>query len=342
MFLFSTLYAIFTGFTMTYITEKCTIYINKDNALKKRGDALLIYQGDEKQASIPAFKIKDIVVLGQLELGMGIIDFCKTHKISLHFNSFSGKYLGSLDFDPALNVFPRLGQYRKHFNDTVANQIAAKFIMAKIKNQRWLLRTFDKKAQLEIPEIPSDNYQEILGIEGAKSREYFLRWPELIKNPYFEWQGRSKHPPTDGINALLSLFYTILANDIHSVCNLVALDPYIGFLHKEYYGRPSLVCDLMEAYRPLVDKFVLNLVNRKEISIEDFEQNNNGLEFKLKATAFGKVMGKWNAYFKEDSHYYKVLRRELTMQKMVEYDVRIFSKYMVDELQDFSQTEMRI
>lgn len=143
--------------------------------MKKRGDTLLIYQEKEKQASIPAFKIKDIIVLGQLELGIGIIDFCKVHKISVHFNSFSGKYLGSLDFDPALNVFPRLGQYQKRFDTVIANKIAAKLIETKIKNQRWLLRTFDKTAKLDIPNIPVDNYQEILGVEGAKSREYFLR-----------------------------------------------------------------------------------------------------------------------------------------------------------------------
>lgn len=98
----------------------------------------------------------------------------------------------------------------------------------------------------------------------------------------------------------------------------------------------------MEAYRPLVDKFVLNLINRKEISLADFEHSNNGLEFKLKSVAFGKIMGKWNTYFKEDSHYYKILQQEMTMQKMIEYDVRIFSKYMMDELYDFTQTEMRI
>jgi CRISPR-associated protein Cas1 len=327
---------------MTYITEKCTIYIGKDSTLKKRGDALLIYQDGEKQSSIPAFKIKDIVAIGQIELGANIIDFCKANKISIHFNSFSGKYLGSLNFDPALNVFPRLGQYQRRFDDKAANEIAAKFIVAKIKNQRWLLRTFDKKAGLDVPEISSDNYQEILGIEGAKSREYFLRWPELVKNPEFTWEGRSKHPPNDEINALLSLFYTILANDIHSVCNIVALDPYIGFLHKEYYGRPSLVCDFMEAYRPLVDKFVLNLINRKEVVKEDFEQVNNGIEFKLTSTAFGKVMGKWSDYFKEDLYYYKTLKREMTIQKMIEYDIRIFAKYMTGDLEDFTQTEMTI
>jgi len=327
---------------MTYITEKATIYISKDSTLKKRGDVLLIYQDGKKQSSIPAFKIKDIVIFGQVEISASIIDFCKTHNISIHFNNYSGKYLGSLNLDPALNVFPRLGQYKKRFADKISNKIAAKLITAKIKNQQWLLRTFDKKIKFDIPEITSDNYQEIIGIEGAKSREYFLRWPDLVKNPNFVWNGRSKRPPTDEINALLSLFYTVLANDIHSVCNVVALDPYIGFLHKEYYGRPSLVCDLMEAYRPLIDKFVLNLINRKEVTKGDFIRNNNEIEYKLNTAAFGKVMAKWNTYFKEDTHYYKTLKRDMTIQKMIEYDIRIFAKYMSDDIKEFSQTEMKV
>jgi CRISPR-associated protein Cas1 len=172
-------------------------------------------------------------------------------------------------------------------------------------------------------------------MEGSKSREYFSRWNKIIKNTNFIFTKRTKHPPEDEINALMSLCYTFLSCEIHTFCNIVALDPYIGFLHKEYYGRPSLVCDLMEAYRPFIDKFILNLINRKEIKKEDFELQPNGIEFKLKS--FGLLMEKWNNFFKTDLFYYGILDKKITLYKIIENDIRLFTKYLIGEINEFKQ-----
>ena len=268
---------------MTYITDKVTLYINNDYELKKRGDNLLLYKNEEKIQSIPSLKIKDIVIIGNISLDSGIINFCKEKNIVIHFISRNGKYYGSLNFDLPLNIFPRLKQMEKRFSETESNKLAINFVSTKIINQKWLLDTFNQKIEFQMVNFDNINkYQEILGIEGSKSKEYFSHWKILIKNSDFVFKKRTKHPPEDEINALLSLCYTLLSCEIHTLCNIVSLDPYIGFLHKEYYGRPSLVCDLMEAYRPFIDKFILNIINRNEIKKDDFEVADNKIEYKLK------------------------------------------------------------
>ena len=229
----------------------------------------------------------------------------------------------------------------KRFNEIESNKIAIKFITTKITNQKWLLDSFNNGIIFDIPIFENiNNYQEILGIEGSKSREYFSHWRNLIKNTEFKFEKRTKHPPEDEINALLSLYYTLLACEIHTLCNIVALDPYIGFLHKEYYGRPSLVCDLMETYRPFVDKFILNLINRKEIKKDDFEILDNKIEYKLKSECFGILMNKWNKFFKEDLFYSGILNKKTTLYKIIENDIRLFSKYLLGEIDDFKQFTM--
>jgi CRISP-associated protein Cas1 len=323
---------------MTYITDKVSLYLNNDYEIKKRGDNLLLYKNNEKIQSIPALKMKDIVILGNITLESNIINFCKDNNILIHFISRNGKYYGSLDFNPQLNIFHRFKQNEKRFNENASNKIAINFITSKLKNQKWFLESFNKKIEFEIPDFDNiKNYQDILGIEGSKSREYFSHWNELIRNKDFIFEKRTKHPPEDEINAILSLFYTILASEIHTFCNIVALDPYIGFLHREYYGRPSLVCDLMEAYRPFIDKFILNLINRNEIKKDDFEISNNKIEYKLKSESFGLVINKWNKFFKEDLFYYGIFGKNITLYKIIENDIRLFAKYLIEETDNFNQ-----
>lgn len=326
---------------MTYITDKVTLYINNDYELKKRGDNLLLYKNNEKIQSIPSLKIKDIVIIGNIVLESNIINFCKEQNIIIHFISRNGKYYGSLNFDMPLNIFPRLKQMEKRFNEIESNKLAINFINTKIINQKWLLDTFNQKIDFQLANFDNiNNYQEILGIEGSKSREYFSYWKLLIKNTEFNFSKRTKHPPEDEINALLSLCYTLLSCEIHTLCNIVSLDPYIGFLHKEYYGRPSLVCDLMETYRPFIDKFVLNLINRKEINKDDFTINENKIEYKLKSESFGLLMNKWNKFFKDDLFYYGILSKNITLYKIIENDIRLFAKYLIGEVNNFKQFTM--
>lgn len=327
---------------MSFITDKITLYISTDEFdLKKRGDNFLLYKDEEKVKSIPAIKIKDLVIAGDINLTSGLINLCKQEKINIHFISRSGKYYGSLIFDPAKNIFVRIEQFKKHFDEEESNKIAINLVRTKISNQKWFLDSFKKKIDFQLPNYEEySEYNSILGLEGSKSREYFSYWDVLIKNPDFTFIKRTKNPPENEINALLSLSYTILMNEIHTLCNVVNLDPYIGYLHKNYYGRPSLVCDLVEAYRPFIDKFVINLINRKEINKNHFCKNKNEIEYELTKDSFSHFIKKWTEFFKKTDFYYGVSGKKLSLYKIIENDVRLFSKYLTNEIEDFQQYTM--
>ncbi len=158
----------------------------------------------------------------------------------------------------------------------------------------------------------------------------------LIKNEQFSFMGRSKRPPTDEINALLSLIYTFLFNELHTAALLVGFDPAFGYLHDVYYGRPSLICDLIEEWRPIVgDRFVLNLVNRKEITPADFRKDNNDRAVLLSSEGFKKVLTKWNDFFKGDVHHTPLFISPVTFQRAMEQQVRLFSQYLLGDREHY-------
>src|SRR5690606_34633110 len=120
---------------------------------------------------------------------------------------------------------------------------------------------------------------ELRGIEGEAANIYFGCFDELIleNKPGFGFEGRNRRPPRDNMNALLSFLYTLLAHDVQSALETVGLDPYVGFLHRDRPGRPSLALDLMEELRPyLADRLALSLVNRKQVSDKGFRKVESG------------------------------------------------------------------
>lgn len=116
------------------------------------------------------------------------------------------------------------------------------------------------------------------GIEGESATIYFGVFNEmLLGDPLLRMNGRSRRPPRDPVNAMLSLMYVILSHDIRSACESVGLDSQVGFLHRDRPGRPSLALDLMEEFRPvLVDRFVVTLINRRQVTSSDFENEPSG------------------------------------------------------------------
>jgi CRISPR-associated protein Cas1 len=113
--------------------------------------------------------------------------------------------------------------------------------------------------------------ETLRGFEGAVARLYYSVFPHLVRNPDFSFNGRSRRPPLDPVNALLSFAYTLVTNEVLSAVKSVGLDPYLGALHEEAYGRPSLACDLAEEYRCFIaDRLVLGLINRRMVTPDDF------------------------------------------------------------------------
>jgi CRISPR-associated protein Cas1 len=124
--------------------------------------------------------------------------------------------------------------------------------------------------------LATQNLPDLLGREGEMASVYFSVFPQFIRNPDFSFAKRTRNPPTDAVNALLSFTYTLMTHDCRSALETVGLDPSCGVFHQLRPGRPSLALDLVEEFRPIVDRFVLSLINKKQLGKSDFKTEANG------------------------------------------------------------------
>src|SRR5205807_1272679 len=195
------------------------------------------------------------------------------------------------------NVLLRREQYRVSDRP---DEIVRSFVCGKIANQRTVLKrtlrdhdediALDRKAAIEAAVIrlgailrrvsfSKDGIDLLRGAEGEAGQVYFGVFDDLIRtsDPDIRFGGRSRRPPLDPVNALLSFLYTLLTHDCRSAAEGIGLDPAVGFLHRDRPGRPSLALDLMEELRPiLADRLVLSLLNRRQLRARDFETRDGG------------------------------------------------------------------
>ena len=211
------------------------------------------------------------------------------------------------------NVTLRRTQYRAADDEKQSMDIARNIVIGKLHNSRWVLEraTRDHAERLDVERIKlvgrqimdlaqdaqkAETYGALLGIEGNTASRYFSVFDELIlqeKDAFF-FRERSRRPPLDNVNALLSFMYTMLKHDVAAALSAVGLDPFVGFLHKDRPGRRSLTLDLMEELRapPLADRFVLTMINTRQVNANDFEQRENGTVY-LSDSARKAVLSAW-------------------------------------------------
>ena len=252
--------------------------------LKKSGGALNIIKDKKVIDTIPAQGLQKIVISGYVSLTGAVIDFCINNRIETVFITPRGRFRGRLMIDEHRHVALRQAQYLKLTEEKFCRETMTIIVKGKIENMAAFLlrRTRNIKedkirvsaARLKgLSQYLSEplSKEAIRGVEGAASRIYFMRFNDLIKNSDFAFRTRSRRPPLDPVNAMLSFVYTMLTNEVLSAIKISGLDPYKGSLHEISYGRPSLACDLVEEYRSLIgDRLVLNLINRNMVKLSDF------------------------------------------------------------------------
>ena len=151
-------------------------------------------------------------------------------------------------------------------------------------------------------ELAGGDLEALRGAEGEAAALYFSVFGHLVRHedPACSWSGRSRRPPLDAVNALLSFFYTLLTHDCRSAAEAVGLDPAVGFLHRDRPGRPSLALDLMEELRPIfADRLALSMINRRQLSPGDFERCEGGA-VTLTDDARKRVLGAWQERKREE------------------------------------------
>jgi len=289
-----------------------TLYITTPGSyLHCENDTVAVIVNSEEKARIPAHMLESIVCIGNTTVSTPLIGYCGGHGISLSFHSDSGRFYGRIYGPVSGNVLLRNRQYKILDDNDKSVRLVRNILYGKIRNSRTVLMKSAndisddrKKANLKtasdsLAEIASelagiDNIDSLRGAEGAAAQGYFRVFDDMIKSndPEMEFDRRSKHPPLNNANALMSFMYMLLKNDVQSALESVGLDPACGFLHTLRPGRPSLALDMMEELRaPLCDRMTLSLVNLRQITADDFE--HDGERIKLSDKARRLVIKSW-------------------------------------------------
>ena len=260
-------------------------YITDQGAyLTKKGTRLVVEKRGQIIHWVHAFKVDQVVLMGAVSVSPAAIAYLLQEGIDTVFMSIHGKYRGRLISQFGKNVELRRTQFKKMEDEGSRLALAKAYIEGKLVNSRVLLRRYNRELnhaevtkaihqiRLISRKIPdAESVESLMGFEGHSAAAYFGCFGKLLRVTDIAFEGRNRRPPRDPVNVLLSLGYTLLANAIQTQVHVAGLDPYLGCLHGVEYGRPSLVLDLMEEFRPvLVDPLVLMLINKKIIRTTDF------------------------------------------------------------------------
>lgn len=274
-----------------------TLYVLSEDAyLTLDGENVVVNKAGKEAGRFPLHTLQSIEHFGYKGASPRLMGECSARGIDLAFFTPSGRFLTRVAGLPTGNVLLRHQQFAIAADKAAANAISRNIIVGKIFNSRWVLERAvrDHPTQVDVDAIKArsgelaellasarsaDTAEELRGIEGAAARSYYSAFGGLILSPdeSLRFTGRTRRPPKDPVNAMLSFAYTLLASDCGSALNGVGLDPYMGFMHVLRPGRKSLALDLMEEFRSVfADRVVLTCINNRMIGGGSFRRREGG------------------------------------------------------------------
>jgi CRISP-associated protein Cas1 len=273
------------------------LYITTPEAyLSLDGENVVIKKDENTSTRLPLHNLENIVCFTYQGASPAFMGACADRNIGLCFLTPNGRFLARVTGKVKGNVLLRKKQYAVSEKQADSVPIAASFLLGKISNGRKVLDRAlrDHALLIDVQALTAASVSlkgalkeiqrcasigDLMGFEGSAAKIYFSVYDQLIlqQRDEFFFKERSRRPPLDNMNSLLSFLYTLLTNDVASALEVVGLDPYVGFLHQDRPGRPSLALDLMEELRPVfADRLALSLVNRKQVTGKGFTQKESG------------------------------------------------------------------
>jgi len=331
-----------------------TLYVMTEGAmLRLDHDTLKVVIEKKCKLQVPLLHLGGICCFGRVMPSVGLIHRCALDGRAIVFFDSSGRFRARVQGPVTGNVLLRRAQHEALSGPAKSLTIARSFVAGKIQNSRHvLLRARREDAAAEdaallesaarclagaLPRVETAENIEILrGIEGEAARGYFAVFERMIREDRaaFAMSGRTRRPPRDRTNALLSFLYTLLVNDCVSAAEGVGLDPQVGFLHCLRSGRPAMALDLMEEYRPvLADRLALTLINRRQVTAADFEERPGGA-IMMNEKARKSVVVAYQKR-KQDEVQHVVLDQKMPLGLVPHTQARLLARHLRGDLESY-------
>lgn len=329
-----------------------TLFVTTEGSyLSKEGQAVRVKVEKETRMRVPLINLDGIVCFGRIHCSPVLLGACAEAGVRVSFMSQNGRLRAAVVGFTSGNVLLRRTQYRLADDAEATCRIARQIVAAKIANGRSVLlrAARDGKQDSAIAALKqtarslvnpleavrkAQSTESVRGSEGEAAASYFAAFNEMLAGDEFAMTGRSRRPPLDPANALLSFLYSMLCHDARSACEAAGLDAAVGFLHRDRPGRPSLALDLMEELRPfLVDRLVLSLINRRQVSPGGFRTTESGAVLmeddtrKAVVTAYQKR--------KQDEITHPFLDEKTTVGLLVHLQARLLARHLRGELDEY-------
>jgi CRISP-associated protein Cas1 len=337
--------------------EARVLYLNKPGLRVGRKEELLVVKEENK--TLEEIRIGDVghvSLFGNIQLSTQAIQVLCEKEVPITYFSMGGWFYGITRGHELKNVFTRMEQFRLARDPITCLALARKFVAGKIRNHRTMLMRLHleppsaivgKLKTLAESVLEAKSPAELLGTEGAAASFYFAHFAGMLKaedefatstpepGPQlrFNFAGRNRRPPTDPVNALLSLAYSLLAKDCTLAAMSVGLDPYVGFYHQPRFGRPALALDLMEEFRPLIaESVILTCINNRMMLPRHFVRAGKAVNLspagrKLFFQAYEQRM---NSLITHPIFDYKVSYR-----RVVEMQFRLLARFLTGEIPEY-------
>jgi CRISP-associated protein Cas1 len=337
--------------------EALPLYVQARGAkVAKKGEKLEISIDDENVQSVRLVDVSQLVLMGQVYVTTPTLHELMAREVPISWHSFGGWFLGHSVGTGHKNVEIRTAQYRASFDPQVCLRLARGLVLAKIQNQKILLRRNWKEG--EVPEDLMDGFShdmrraqragdlaELLGAEGNAAARYFGVFASMIRRSEsadtlpFDFETRNRRPPTDPVNALLSYAYSLLVRSWSVALTAVGFDCYRGFYHQPRYGRPALSLDMMEPFRPLLgDSSVIQAINNGEVRPSDFISVAGSVA--LTDAGRKRFIGTFERRLSHEITH-PIFGYRLSYRRLLELQARLLARHLLGELAEYPNFTMR-
>ena len=339
------------------------LYVSTQGAyLSLEGETVLISVISEKKGQLPLLNLQGIICFGNVLCSPFLLGACAERGIAVSFLSANGRFLARIQGGVCGNVLLRRAQMLSMENPEKRTYLAQMFLMAKILNSRTILQRFLRDHGDKLSAAEQTDFQnavsvmkqhteklmvgrkngcirendELMGMEGAVANLYFGCFPAFIvkQKAAFPFTGRTRRPPLDRVNAMLSFAYTLLAHDCAAALESVGLDPAVGFFHALRPGRASLALDLMEEFRAcLADRLVLSLINRNQVSASDFKVTETGA-VRMNEKSRKTLIGEWQER-KQDEIMHPYLNEKVKLGMLPYVQSLLLARFLRGDMAEY-------